>query len=111
LSSNAKAPRSTEIVYMSMGIAEPKARKRSAARADVRKPARKDGRVKSTILMDKQVDFRLTTIAASLGLDRSTLATQLIEAGLRRYALDAALREFAGATPDAIEDRQDGPAS
>jgi hypothetical protein len=77
--------------------AAPKTRRgRTAAKATDRKTARADGKVKATLLLTDSVDFRLTTIAASLKSDRSTLATQLIDAGLRRFALDAALRQHAG---------------
>ena len=61
-----------------------------------RKTAKMEGRTKATLLLSDSVDFRLTTIAASLKSDRSTLATQLIDAGLRRFALDAALRQHTG---------------
>jgi hypothetical protein len=44
--------------------------------------------------MDSQVDFRLGAVAASLRVDRSTLAAKLIDDGLKRYALDAVLRQF-----------------
>jgi hypothetical protein len=71
-------------------------RSRGSAKASDRKSARADGRTKATLLLTESVDFRLTTIAASLKSDRSTLATQLIDAGLRRFALDAALRQHAG---------------
>ena len=69
---------------------------RTTAKATDRKSARSDGRTKATLLLPDSVDFRLTAIAASLKSDRSTLATQLIDAGLRRFALDAALRQHAG---------------
>lgn len=69
---------------------------RTAAKATDRKSARSDGRTKATLLLPDSVDFRLTAIAASLKSDRSTLATQLIDAGLRRFALDAALRQHGG---------------
>jgi predicted DNA-binding ribbon-helix-helix protein len=72
--------------------------KRTSARPAERKPARKDGRVKSTLLLEESLDFRLSTIAASQKMDRSQLASQLIDAGLQRYALDKALRQFAGST-------------
>src|SRR5450631_3614593 len=71
-------------------------RSRGAVKTAERKSARSDGRTKATLLLSDSVDFRLTTIAASLKSDRSTLATQLIDAGLRRFALDAALRQHAG---------------
>jgi hypothetical protein len=87
---------------MSTGFAEPstiRSRKRITAQSAERKttkPTRKDGRVKSTLLLAEDLDFRLTTIAASLKTDRSQLAAQLLDAGLRRYGLDDALRKFAG---------------
>jgi hypothetical protein len=71
-------------------------RNRTAVKAADRKSVRTDGRTKATLLLPDSVDFRLTTIAASLKSDRSTLATQLIDAGLRRFALDAVLRQHAG---------------
>ena len=49
-----------------------------------------------TLLLPDSVDFRLTSIAASLKTDRSTLAAQLIDTGLRRFSLDAALRQHVG---------------
>jgi hypothetical protein len=60
------------------------------------KKVRADGRIAATLLLPDSVDFRLSTIAKSLKSDRSTLAAQLIDAGLRRYALDAALRQHVG---------------
>ena len=71
-------------------------RSRAAAKPADRKSARVDGRSKATLLLSDSVDFRLTAIAASLKSDRSTLATQLLDAGLRRFALDAALRLHSG---------------
>ena len=76
-------------------VAKPR-RNRASVKAADRKSARADGRTKATLLLPDSVDFRLTTIAASLKSDRSTLAAQLIDAGLRRFALDAALRQHAG---------------
>ena len=68
-----------------------KSRRRPAAS----KPIPKSGpRIKTTIVMDGSVDFRLGAIASHLRMDRSTLAAKLIDDGLRRYALDAALRQF-----------------
>jgi hypothetical protein len=87
---------------MSTGLTDTvgtRSRKRTTAQAPGRKPAknvREDGRIKSTLLLPKDLDFRLTTIAASLNLDRSQLAAQLLDQSLRRYALDDALRKFAG---------------
>ena len=80
-------------------------RSRATAKAVDRKSVRTDGRTKATLLLSDSVDFRLTTIAASLKSDRSTLATQLIDAGLRRFALDAALRQHTGGEPCGDADR------
>lgn len=79
-------------------------RARTAPKPPDRKSVRADGRTKATLLLPDSVDFRLTTIAASLKSDRSTLATQLIDAGLRRFALDAALRQHAGGEPTSEAD-------
>ena len=85
---------------MSDQVPEPssgKSRKpRNTGKAVERKAGRTDGRTKATLLLTDSVDFRLTTIAASLKSDRSSLATQLLDAGLRRFALDAALRQHGG---------------
>jgi hypothetical protein len=73
---------------------------RPARRMAAQKPTRKStSRVKSTIVMDVAIDFRLSSIAASMRMDRSALAAKLIDDGLRRYALDSVLRQFS--------DRQD----
>src|SRR3954453_17936908 len=80
-------------------------RNRAAVKPAARKSARADGRTKATLLLPDSVDFRLTTIAASLKSDRSTLAAQLIDPGLRRYTLDAALREHAGGAEAPEPDR------
>jgi hypothetical protein len=83
-------------------------RSRTGVKATDRKSARADGRTKATLLLPDSVDFRLTTIAASLKSDRSTLASQLIDAGLRRFALDAALRQHAGSEAAAEPDGAGG---
>jgi predicted transcriptional regulator len=79
--------------------------KRTAVKTADRKTARTDGRTKATLLLPDSVDFRLTTIAKSLKLDRSVLASQLLDQGLRRYALDAALRQHAGGEATGEADR------
>ena len=94
---------------MSDNASEPsmgKSRKvRNAGKPVERKAGRTDGRTKATLLLPDSVDFRLTTIAASLKSDRSTLATQLLDAGLRRFALDAALRQHGGIEVASESDR------
>jgi predicted transcriptional regulator len=79
-----------------------KRRTRTSAKPIESKKGRADGRVAATLLLPDSVDFRLTTIAKSQKTDRSTLAAQLIDAGLRRFALDAALRQYSG---EAEQDR------
>jgi hypothetical protein len=73
-------------------------RNRTTAKPGDQKKVRTDGRIAATLLLPDSVDFRLSTIAKSQKTDRSTLAAQLIDAGLRRYALDAALRQHVGET-------------
>jgi hypothetical protein len=75
-----------------------KRRIRTSAKPADHKRVRPDGRIAATLLLPDSVDFRLTTIAKSQKTDRSTLAGQLIDAGLRRFALDAALRQHIGDT-------------
>jgi hypothetical protein len=73
---------------------------RTAARKDKRKTAkpaktaREDGRLKSTLLLPVDVDFMLGTIAASQNLDRSQFAAYLLDQGLRKYDMYAALQPF-----------------
>lgn len=71
-------------------------RSRASAKTDVPKKGRADGRIAATLVLTESVDFRLSTVAKSLRVDRSTLAVYLLDAGLRRYALDAALRQHMG---------------
>src|SRR5262249_49092453 len=69
---------------------------RAQKRISGSKPVRKSAsRVKATLVMEASVDFRLRSIAASLRMDRSQLAAELIDEGLSRYSLDAVLRQFA----------------
>lgn len=84
-------------------------RGRAVAKPTDQKKGRADGRIAATLLLSESVDFRLTTIAKSQKCDRSTLATQLLDAGLRRYGLDAALRQhFGTADPPAEADGAGG---
>ena len=80
---------------------------RKPRKAPTRKP-RADGRVKSTVLITAEINFILTCVAKSHNppLDRSTLANQLLEQGLKRFAVYDALKGFApsaegGSTPGA----------
>lgn len=60
-----------------------KARKGRGAKA----PSRKTSKVKASLMLTEDVDFRLTVHAAALKLDRSTLANQLLDAGLKRFVV------------------------
>lgn len=71
-------------------------RNRVSTKTDIQKKGRADGRIAATLVLTESVDFRLSTIAKSLKKDRSTLAVYLLDVGLRRYALDAALRQHLG---------------
>jgi hypothetical protein len=92
---------------MNQTTEQPAKRRNAPATA---KPARKSAerakgmaaeRVKATIVMAGSVDFRLSSVAASLGIDRSALAARLIDQGLRAYNLDAVLRQFSDRQSDA----------
>jgi len=72
----------------------PTATRPSKRKASQQAGRRADGKLKTTIVMDAQIDFRLGAIAASMRVDRSALAAKLIDDGLRRYALDGVLRQF-----------------
>lgn len=63
---------------MSVGmeeIASPKPRKRTAAKAPTRPAADK---VKVSIVLSADVDFRLSVAAAALRMDRSALVNQIL---------------------------------
>jgi len=55
--------------------------------------------VRASLTLPAGVLWRLTTVASRLGRDRSEFACELIDAGLARYALDKALRQFTAAEP------------
>ena len=62
----------------------PKPRKTSSRAAAKTDPPTSRGNVKATIVMSRKLNFLLTTIAGYREMDRSTLARQLIEEGLKR---------------------------
>lgn len=62
----------------------PKPRKSRSAKGGTRKSASK---VKASLMLTEDVDFRLTVHAAALKLDRSMLANQLLDAGLKRFVV------------------------
>jgi hypothetical protein len=70
-------------------------RKPKATKAPSRKSTTK---VKASLMLTEDVDFRLTVHAAALRLDRSTLANQLLDAGLKRFVVQDRGR------PDATDD-------
>jgi hypothetical protein len=51
-------------------------------------------RVKTTIVMDSDLDFRLGANAEFQKMDRSSLAAKLIDQGLRALSFDKHLRAF-----------------
>lgn len=61
-----------------------KSRKPKATKAPNRKSTAK---VKASLMLTEDVDFRLTVHAAALRMDRSTLANQLLDAGLKRFVV------------------------
>jgi len=70
-------------------------------RASVPKQKQKPGdRVKTTIVMDSDLDFRLGANAEFQKLDRSTLAARLIDQGLRALKFDQHLRAFNDSASD-----------
>jgi hypothetical protein len=60
-----------------------KARKSKVAKA----PSRKTSKMKVSLMLTEDVDFRLTVHAAAMRLDRSALANQLLDAGLKRFVV------------------------
>ncbi|HEY4561818.1 MAG TPA: hypothetical protein VIJ36_02510 [Thermoanaerobaculia bacterium] len=58
------------------GTNSAKPRRRPAAKAPTRPGAEK---VKVSIVLNTEVDFRLTVLAAHRGIDRSTLVNQVLE--------------------------------
>lgn len=60
-----------------------KSRKSKVAKA----PSRKTSKVKVSLMLTEDVDFRLTVHAAAMRLDRSALANQLLDAALKRFVV------------------------
>lgn len=61
-----------------------KSRKSKATKLPSRKSTAK---VKVSLMLTDDVDFRLTVHAAALKLDRSALANQLLDAALKRFVV------------------------
>jgi hypothetical protein len=60
-----------------------KSRKGKAAKA----PSRKTSKIKVSLMLTEDVDFRLTVHSAAVRLDRSALANQLLDAALKRFVV------------------------
>jgi hypothetical protein len=60
-----------------------KGRKSRAAKT----PSRKVAKVKASLMLTEDVDFRLTVHAAAMKLDRSELANQILDGALKRYVV------------------------
>jgi hypothetical protein len=99
-------------------MATPRSRKRQGAKSRKTDQPKVAGTVKATIVMSRNLDFLLSSIASYRGVDRSTLAASLIDKGLRSdqgdlyRALSSFKPEKAGKAshdaPDANSDRADG---
>ena len=50
-------------------------------------PTRKTSKLKVSLMLTEDVDFRLTVHAAAMRMDRSALANQLLDAGLKRFVV------------------------
>lgn len=50
-------------------------------------PSRKVAKVKASLMLTEDVDFRLTVHAAAMKLDRSELANQILDGALKRYVV------------------------
>ena len=87
---------------MSVGmeeIASPKPRKRPAAKAPMRTAADK---VKVSIVLSADVDFRLSVAAAALRMDRSALVNQILGESptVRRFVVQDRAKPAGEATED-----------
>ena len=79
-----------------------KTRKTKTAKLPSRKSTSK---VKVTLMLTDDVDFRLTVHAAALRLDRSALANQLLDAALKRFVVQDRGRSEDGRLPEGEEGR------
>jgi hypothetical protein len=61
----------------------PRSRKRQSPKSGKTDRPKAAGTVKATIVMSRNLDFLLSSIASYRGVDRSTLAASLIDKGLR----------------------------
>jgi hypothetical protein len=60
-----------------------KGRKSRAPKA----PSRKAAKLKVSLMLTEDVDFRLTVHAAAMKLDRSELVNQILDGALKRYVV------------------------
>jgi hypothetical protein len=72
---------------------------RTAVKKTEPKKVRKDGTVKTTLLLDVWIDDQLAALAFAWKTDRSELARQFIAAKLRTYNVDEELKRFVVPTP------------
>jgi len=88
----------------------PKSRRSKSSKADSRKSSSK---VKASLMLTADVDFRLTVHAAATRMDRSALANQILDAGLKRFVVQdrgrSEPRAGQGGEPPPPEGSQDGP--
>jgi hypothetical protein len=50
-------------------------------------PSRKAAKLKVSLMLTEDVDFRLTVHAAAMKLDRSELVNQILDGALKRYVV------------------------
>lgn len=60
-----------------------KGRKSRAAKT----PSKKVAKVKASLMLTEDIDFRLTVHAAAMKLDRSELVNQILDGALKRYVV------------------------
>jgi hypothetical protein len=72
---------------------------RTAVKKTEPKKVRKDGTVKTTLLLDAWIDDQLSALAFAWRTDRSELARRFIEAKLKTYSVTEELKRFVVADP------------
>jgi hypothetical protein len=79
---------------------EPKAGRAPRSRGTKAPNRKSTAKVKASLMLTEDVDFRLTVHAAALRMDRSALANQLLDAGLKRFVVQDRGKPDAGEEPD-----------
>ena len=77
---------------------------RTAVKKTEPKKVRKDGTVKTTLLLDAWIDDQLSALAFAWRTDRSELARRFIEAKLKTYSVTEELKRFVVADPPRSDD-------